>query len=92
MIISAWLEELEETISLEKNPPRSVISPDIFDHGQTAAIPLKYLIEEECCDQVYFQSYYKFLGWDQVQTQGRFVPASHIIIIPLTGTTQIFDF
>lgn len=47
-----------------------MISVEIFDHGQTAAIPLKYLIEEECCDQVCFQGCYQFLECEQVQTQG----------------------
>lgn len=43
-----------------------MISIEIFDHDQTATIPLKYLLEEECFDQVYFQGCYQFLGCEQV--------------------------
>lgn len=57
-----------------------MISIEIFDHGQTAAIPLKYLTEEEYCGQIYFQGCHQFLGCEQVQTQEGLVWASHIII------------
>lgn len=57
-----------------------MISIKIFDHGQTAAILLKYLIEEECCDQIYFQGCHQFLGCEHIQTQEGLVWASHTII------------
>lgn len=46
-----------------------MISIEIFDHGQTAIIHLKYLIKEECCDQFCFQGCYCFLGCKEVQTE-----------------------